>query len=72
MVELSQQLWQTAMQIVSKHVSSIGRALDIRADGAEFESRLRPDKTYYLCCVNYNVHIRLTLSMTILSIYAFE
>ena len=40
------------------YVSLMGRALDLRADRPGFESRLRPDKTYYLCYVDYNVHIR--------------
>ena len=34
------------------HVSSMGRALHFREDGPGFESRLRPDKTYYLCSVD--------------------
>ena len=52
------------------HINLLGRALDSSVKGLGFNHR--PGKTYKLYSVDYNVHIRLTTSMIILSIYVFK
>ena len=41
----------------------MGRALDYRVDSPGGKSRLRHYKTYELCFVDYNVHVRLITSV---------
>ena len=50
----------------------MGMALDYKADGPGVKFLLLPDKTYLLCSVAKNVHIKITSSVIVLSIYVYE